>query len=197
MKNDKNRGRISEILRPAAAVFLALWLITGIAYPLIVFAASQILFPWQAHGSLIYDAKGGVAGSQLIGQGFSGEKYFWSRPSASSGYPYNPLASGGSNLGPTNKVLIDSVLNRTGAIKEANGVQEVPTDLVMASASGLDPDITIESARLQASRVAKARGLPLDEVNALIDRYSEKPSLGFIGTERVNVLLLNKAVDKL
>jgi K+-transporting ATPase ATPase C chain len=182
-------------LKPAVLIFITLTFITGIVYPISVFAAGQILFPWQAHGSLIYDENGTVTGSQLIGQQFTDNKYFWPRPSSTGDYPYNPLASGGSNLGPTNKILVDRIHNSSIGLRNANGNGSVPTDLVMSSASGLDPEISIESARFQADRVAKSRGISLDEVNKLIDSYSEKPIFGILGTERVNVILLNKALD--
>jgi K+-transporting ATPase ATPase C chain len=182
-------------LKPAVLIFITLTFITGIVYPISVFAAGQILFPWQAHGSLIYDENGTVTGSQLIGQQFTDNKYFWPRPSSTGDYPYNPLASGGSNLGPTNKILVDRIHNSSIDLRNANGNGLIPTDLVMSSASGLDPEISADSARFQADRVAKSRGISLDDVNKLIDSYSEKPVFGILGTERVNVILLNKALD--
>ena len=194
MNKKDNEDAVSS-LKPAVLIFITLAFITGIIYPLTVFAAGQILFPWQAHGSLVYDKNGSVAGSQLIGQQFTDKKYFWPRPSSTGDHPYNPLASSGSNLGPTNKILIDRIQNSAADQRNANGNGPVPTDLVMSSASGLDPEISVEAARFQADRVAKARGMTLDEVNKLIDSQTEKPILGILGTERVNVLSLNNALD--
>jgi potassium-transporting ATPase KdpC subunit len=186
---------IVKALRPALALFIVLWAVTGLVYPLAVYVGSQTLFPSQAQGSLIING-GRVAGSALIGQHFSSDRYFWPRPSMTQGYPYNPLASSGSNLGPTNINLVDSISNRTAVMMAANGVSEVPSDLVMASASGLDPHISLAAARVQVSRVGKARGMGLDAVNRLVDEHTEKPFLAFLGRERVNVLLLNSALDE-
>jgi K+-transporting ATPase ATPase C chain len=184
-------------IRPAIALFTVFWLITGIAYPITVYAASQILFPAQAQGSLIHDKQGQISGSKLIGQPFSGDKYFQPRPSMTAGYPYNPLASGGSNLGPTSKDLVNAVSNRTEQMMKADGAAKISSDLVTASASGLDPHISVESARMQAPRIAKARGTNLETVNRIIAENTEKPILGILGKERANVLLMNKALDEL
>ncbi|VVB52106.1 Potassium-transporting ATPase KdpC subunit [uncultured archaeon] len=193
MKDRKN-GAI-KTLKPAVALFALLWVITAIIYPLTVFAVGRILFPAQSQGSLIYDKNGDVIGSTLIGQSFTGEKYFWSRPSATSGFPYNSLSSSGSNLGPTSRILVEGVYNRTRLFMLANGVSYVPSDAVMSSASGLDPHISLMSAQMQAQRVAKARGMEIDTVNRIVQKHTEYPLFGVLGEERVNVLLLNQALD--
>ncbi len=188
---------IFKELKPLIVIFVALVVLTGFVYPMVVFVIGQIAFPYQANGSLITDGNGTVVGSELIGQQFTADKYFWSRPSYTSGFPYNPLASGGSNLGPTNGKLISDIRNRTMFIKQANSVENVPTDLVMGSASGLDPDISLDAALLQVPRVAKARGLDVTTVEQLVRDRAEKPLLGIAGTDTVNVLTLNLALDKL
>jgi K+-transporting ATPase ATPase C chain len=193
---DEKTGVLKE-LKPALVLFIILWFITGVAYPLAAYAAGQLMFPAQAAGSLIYDKNGAVSGSELIGQQFSGRRYFWPRPSATADYPYNPLASGGSNLGPTSRKLHSDIASRRAYLMAANNVSEIPSDMVMASASGLDPHISPESARMQAQRVASARGIGLSTVNKLIEAHTEKPVLGILGEERVNVLMLNKALDEL
>lgn len=190
---DKNKRTID--LKPALTLLTILWLITGIIYPITIYAISQLLFPIQSHGNLVYNKNGDVTGSKLIGQPFSSQKYFWPRPSATADYPYNPIASGGNNLGPTSKKLIEDISNRTEHLMNANGASRIPSDLVMASASGLDPHISLISAQTQALRVANARGIELETVNTMIKEHSEKPVFGILGEERVNVLLLNKALD--
>lgn len=183
-------------LRPLAAVFLALFVLTGLVYPAVVFVIGQIAFPYQAGGSLIYnDDK--VAGSTLIGQPFSGPKYFQSRPSYTPGFPYNSLASGGSNYGPTNKRLAGDVANRTAYWKDATGVAGVPSDLVEGSASGLDPHISLEAALFQAPAVAKARGLDNATVEKLVMDNVEGPLVGAPGAKIVNVVRLNRALDSI
>jgi K+-transporting ATPase ATPase C chain len=184
-------------LKTAAVLFILLALITGVLYPLAVTMTGQILFLREAHGSLLYDGIGGTIGSRLIGQSFNGEKYFQPRPSATPDHPYNGLASSGSNLGPTNKILIDSILNRTEELKKAYGTDLVPSDMVMSSASGLDPDISLGSAKLQAGRVAKARGIDLEKVNKAIEGNTEKPIFGILGTNRVNTVTLNLELDRI
>ncbi|MDD5111078.1 MAG: potassium-transporting ATPase subunit KdpC [Candidatus Altiarchaeota archaeon] len=184
-------------LKRAAAFFTAMWLLTGIAYPLAVYAAAQQLFPQQAEGSLIKDKNNNTIGSELIGQYFTGPKYFQPRPSATAGRPYNPMASGGSNMGPTNKGLVEAFSDRASYWKNASNASVIPSDLVTASASGLDPHISVESAYLQAPNIAKERGIETEEINELIDKQAEKPILGIIGTNRVNILMLNKALDAL
>jgi K+-transporting ATPase ATPase C chain len=187
---------MKEHLRPAVAMLLALTLLTGVVYPLIVTGLAQIIFPQQANGSLIV-RDGKVIGSGLIGQHFDDPKYFWSRPSATSPFPYNAAASSGSNLGPTNPVLIEAVKIRVAALRAADPGNEapVPVDLVTASGSGLDPHISPAAALYQAKRVARARGLDENQVNELVARYTESRQFGFLGEPRVNVLKLNLALD--
>ncbi len=188
---------IMQSLKTAAVLFILLAIITGVLYPLAVAMTGQIFLPWQAHGSLLYDVKGGISGSSLIGQSFTGDKYFRPRPSGTPDNEYNALASSGSNLGPTNKILIDNIMNRTEELKKAYGADRIPSDLVMSSASGLDPDISLESARLQSERVAKARGIDIEKVDHAIDKCTEKPLLGILGTARVNVVTLNLELDRI
>jgi potassium-transporting ATPase KdpC subunit len=184
------------LLRPALTLFVALSLITGLAYPLLVTAVAQIVFPHQANGSLIV-RDGKTVGSQLIGQSFGDPKYFWSRPSATGPMAYNAGASGGSNLGPTNPALADAVKGRIEALRAADpgNTAPVPVDLVTASASGLDPHISRAAADYQLARVARVRGLAPDAVRALVDRHTEGAWLGFLGEPRVNVLMLNLALE--
>jgi K+-transporting ATPase ATPase C chain len=172
-------------LRPALLAFVALSVITGVAYPLLVTAFAQ-LFPVQAQGD-----------QRLIGQPFSDAKYFWSRPSATSPQPYNGASSSGSNQGPTNKALADAVAARVKALKEADpqNTRAIPADLVTASGSGLDPHISPEAADYQLARVAKARGLAEDKVRALVAANTEGRTFGLLGEARVNVLQLNRALD--
>ena len=174
---------------------LFMTLLLGVAYPLVITGICQVLFPRQANGSLIIEG-GKVIGSELIGQNFSRPEYFHSRPSA-AGNGYDPTSSGGSNYGPTNQKLFDRVKASIAAFHEENPDYHgpIPADLVTASASGLDPHISPDSARAQASRVADARGISVEEVNHLIDRFTERPYLGLIGEFRVNVLRLNLALD--
>jgi len=176
-------------------LFAILLIIVGIIYPVAVTVFAQLIFPKEAAGSLIQDAGGNITGSSLIGQPFSEPKYFWSRPSATSGYPYNPMASGGSNLGPTNKDLLDQISNRTELLKSSGIQTPVPSDLVEASASGLDPHISVQSAMVQVPRVAKARNLSEETLNALVVEHIENRQFGFLGEQRINVLELNLALD--
>ena len=183
-------------LAPALVVFLALTLLTGLAYPLAVTGVAQVAFPGRADGSLI-ERNGQVVGSRLIGQAFAGVRYFHARPSA-AGDGYGAMASSASNLGPTNEELIKMVRERRAAYRRENDLragQQVPIDAVTASGSGLDPDISAANARLQAPRVARARGLDLNDVLALIDNHTDGRSLGFLGEPGVNVLELNLALD--
>lgn len=184
-------------LKPLLVIFVALALLTGVVYPLAVFIVGQIAFPYQANGSLVKDNNGTTVGSELIGQQFTADQYFWPRPSYTSGFPYNPLASSGSNLAPTNKKLIADITNRTLALKQANGAGTVPSDLVMGSASGLDPDISLDAALIQVPRVAKARGMDNATVERLVRDHAEKPMLGIAGENTVNVLMLNLALDRI
>ncbi|MDE1952124.1 MAG: potassium-transporting ATPase subunit KdpC [Betaproteobacteria bacterium] len=189
---------MKSALRPAVSLLLLFTLVTGLLYPLAVTGLAQVLFPWQADGSVLA-VQGRPIGSALIGQNFTAPGYFWSRPSATSTYPDNALASGGSNLGPTNPALIDAVKARIAALRAADpgNTAAVPVDLVTASASGLDPQISLAGAEYQATRVALARHVPLAQVQALIARYARHRWLGLFGTPRVNVLALNLALDGL
>jgi K+-transporting ATPase ATPase C chain len=166
-------------------------------YPLIVFGIGQALFANKANGSLIVDARGTVIGSKLIGQNFSADKYFHPRPSA-AGNGYDSLNSSGSNLGPTSQKLSDTIQQNVSDYRKQNGLAvdaPVPADAVTASASGLDPHISVENAQMQAARVAKARGLKVEDVKALIPEYTDPADLGFLGDPGVNVLRLNLALD--
>jgi K+-transporting ATPase ATPase C chain len=182
-----------------AVIFLGLFtVITGIIYPLVVTGITQAFFHHQANGSLIEkDGKG--VGSDLIGQPFSDPKYFWGRLSATAPFSYNAAASSGSNYGPTNPALREAVQARIDALKtvDPDNNQPIPIDLVTFSASGLDPDISIAAANYQISRVARYRGLSVEQVNALVSRFTEGRQFGILGEPRVNVLQLNLAMDEL
>ena len=184
-------------LRSAILIFLVLTVLTGLVYPLVVTGIAQAVFPHQAGGSLIVK-NGQAVGSELIGQPFAGPRYFWSRPSATAPFPYNAASSGGSNLGPTNKALIDRVKGDVDRIRAAHpGKGLVPVDLVTTSASGLDPHISPAAAIYQVERVAAARGLDPAALRQLVDRHTEGRWLGVIGDARVNVLELNLDLDGL
>lgn len=182
----------------AVRVFLAMTLLTGVLYPAVVTALAHALFPRQAEGSLLM-RHGEIVGSELIGQPFSDPRYFWPRPSATPGMPYNALSSTASNLGPTNRRLIEEVRRRVAAWRAAHpdAPGPVPLDLVTASASGLDPHISVSGALFQVRRVARARGLPEDVVRRLVLSHVEPRVLGFLGEPRVNVLMLNLHLDEL
>ncbi|MEJ1131030.1 potassium-transporting ATPase subunit KdpC [Variovorax sp. CCNWLW225] len=187
---------MNNIVRPALVLFALLGALTGLVYPLAVTGAAKALFPSQAAGSLV--VQGGTAvGSSLIGQNFSDPKHFWGRPSATAPQPYNASASGGSNLGPLNPALADAVKARVEALRAADPghTAPVPVDLVTASASGLDPDISPAAARYQAARVARVRGVPVEQINALIEKNTQSALWGVLGESRVNVLALNLALD--
>jgi K+-transporting ATPase ATPase C chain len=185
-------------MRSAVLMFVVLTVITGVAYPLVVTGVAQVVFPHQANGSLIV-RDGKVVGSELLGQSFDDPKYFWSRPSATSAFPNDASASTGSNLGPTNPAQFDAVRARIDAIKKVqpDSTEPVPIDLVTASASGLDPEISPAAAEYQLARVAKARGLSEDVVGKLVAQNTDGRTFGILGEPRVNVLKLNLALDDL
>ncbi|HEX4407174.1 MAG TPA: K(+)-transporting ATPase subunit C [Xanthobacteraceae bacterium] len=194
-------------IRPALVVLVALTLITGLVYPLAITGIAGVIFPTQAQGSLI-ERDGHVVGSALIGQQFDSDKYFHGRLSATTApdpsdstktvaAPYNAANSGGSNLGPSNKALVDRVQGDMDKLKKENPSASVPIDLVTTSASGLDPDISPDAALFQIPRIAKARNLPEDRLRQLVTEHTDGRWLGLLGEPRVNVLLLNLALDKL
>jgi potassium-transporting ATPase KdpC subunit len=193
-------------IRPAIVLLIALTLITGLAYPLAITGIAGVLFPHQATGSLI-ERDGMVVGSELIGQVFTDDKYFHGRPSATNtpdpndptknvDAPYNAVNSGGSNLGPTSKMLADRLQGDVDKLKAENPSMPVPVDLVTTSASGLDPHISPAAALFQVPRVAKARNLPEDSLRQLVQEQTEGRFLGLLGEPRVNVLGLNMALDR-
>jgi potassium-transporting ATPase KdpC subunit len=193
-------------LRVAVLMTLALTVLTGVAYPLAITAVAQVIFPYQANGSLV-ERDGVVVGSELIGQGFTDPRYFQPRPSVTVNSddpkvdePYNAANSAGSNLGPTNQKLLDTVAERAAAYRELNGLPAdaaVPVDAVTASASGLDPHITPANADLQVARVARERDLPEAQVRGLVAQSTEGRTVFILGEPRVNVLRLNLALDEL
>jgi K+-transporting ATPase ATPase C chain len=182
---------------PALRMLVVLSVLTGVAYPYLVTGIAQLAFPRTANGSLIVE-NGKPVGSSLIGQPFDDPKYFWGRPSATSPMPYNGAASSGSNLGPRNPALADAVRDRVKALRDAypDNRTAVPIDLVTASASGLDPHISVAAAQFQTARVARARGLTIDEVQSLVSVHTEGRTFGILGEPRVNVLALNLALDR-
>jgi potassium-transporting ATPase KdpC subunit len=183
-------------LRTVAAIFLLLTLVTGIAYPLLVTAVAQIVFPHQANGSLIVRGDK-LIGSELLGQGFSDPKYFWGRPSASAAFPYDASSSSGSNYGPTNPAQLEAVRTRLDALRKSQPEQSgpAPIELVTASASGLDPHVSPAAAEYQVGRVAAARSIGPEQVGNLVNEFTEGRTLGVLGEPRVNVLQLNLALD--
>jgi potassium-transporting ATPase KdpC subunit len=189
-------------LKPALVLFVLLTLLTGVVYPLVITGSAQAFSPAQANGSLI-DHNGVLIGSKLIGQNFTDPKYFWGRPSATAGAPYTALdlntltGSSGSNLGPLSQALVDVVRQRVAALHAADPENNlpIPVDLVTASASGLDPDISVAAAYYQVNRVARLRGMSVTTVQALVDQYTSGRQLGLLGEPRVNILLLNLALD--
>lgn len=186
---------IKAALRPAITSLLLLTLITGLIHPLVILALGQALFPHQANGSLIREGDR-IVGSELIGQNFAEARYFHPRPSA-AGDGYNASASSGSNLGPTSQALADRIGQGVAAARAEGVTGPVPADMVTASGSGLDPDISPANALAQVNRVAAARGLPPARVRALVERAIERPTLGVLGDPHVNVLLLNRQLDRL
>jgi K+-transporting ATPase ATPase C chain len=193
-------------IRPAIVVLVALTLVTGLAYPVAMTGIAGLVFPYQAQGSMI-ERDGHVVGSALIGQVFTSDGFFHDRPSATTApdpkdstktvpAPYNAANSGGSNLGPSNKALIDRVQGDIDALKKENPGAPVPADLVTTSGSGLDPDISPEAALFQVPRVAKARNMPEDRLRQLVNEHVQTRFLGLLGEPRVNVLALNLALDR-
>jgi len=187
---------MKSLLRPALSLFALLSVLTGLIYPLAVTGIGQLMFAQAANGSLLA-VDGRPVGSALIGQSFTAAQNFWGRPSATGPFPYNAAVSSGSNLGPLNPALAEAVKARIEALKAADPGNDnpVPVDLVTASGSGLDPDISLAAAHYQAARVAKARGVPVEQVRALIGQQAARPWLGILGEPRVNVLRLNLALD--
>ncbi len=187
---------MKETLRPAIILFLGLTIITGAAYPLITTGIGKTLFPSQVEGSLVKQGDV-VVGSTLIGQNFTDAKYFWGRPSATGPYPNNAAASSGSNLGPLTPALTDAIKGRIAALKQADpdNTLPIPVDLVTASASGLDPEISPAAANYQINRVAKARGVQVSQVAAMVQKNTQARQLGILGEPRVNVLALNMALE--
>jgi K+-transporting ATPase ATPase C chain len=188
---------MKQMLRPLLSLFLILMIVTGLAYPLAITGIGQLAFPWQAAGSLVV-VDGKTVGSSLIGQSFRDPKYFWGRVSATSPMPNNASASGGSNLGPTNPALMNAVKARIDALKAADpgNTLPIPVDLVTASGSGLDPHISPAAALYQATRVARARGLDPLKLRQLVLAAVEPPQWWVFGEPRVNVLMLNIALDR-
>ena len=192
---DTENGIVASV-RPALALFAAFFLIVGIAYPLLVFIAGNLLFPKAAQGSLVYSQSGALTGSAIIGQMFSSPGYFWPRPSSTFGTEYNASSSGGSGIAISGKQHAEEMKKAALAYGIVGAENKLESGMVTSSASGLDPDISMENARLQAARVAKARGISEADVIALVDSTAEHPDFGIFGTTRVNVLLLNLALDK-
>ena len=184
-------------IRSVTVLLLCLTLVTGGIYPLIVTSLAQLIFPQQANGSVLMNAQGQPIGSILVGQSFSAPNYFWSRPSATAPYANNAAASMGSNLGPTNPELVNVVAARISALKalDPENTQTIPVDLVTASASGLDPHISVAAAEYQINRIAKQRRLATDVLRALVVAHTEGRQWGIFGEPRVNVLKLNLALD--
>lgn len=184
-------------LKPAILMVVVFTIICGCIYPAVVTGIASAVFPKQATGSLITDRSGHEIGSSLIGQPFSDPKYFWPRPSATPEFGYNPRGSGGSNAGPTNPSYLKTVEGRVKTLRDTGITDPIPADLVQASASGLDPHISPEGAKVQIPRVARARGMSVEMLTRLVDAHAEDRQLGFLGEPRVNVLALNLALDKL
>lgn len=184
-------------LKPAILMVVVFTIICGGIYPAVVTGIASVAFPKQATGSLITDRSGREIGSTLIGQPFSDPKYFWPRPSATPEFGQNPAGSGGSNAGPTNRAYLKTVEDRVKALRDTGITGPIPADLVQASASGLDPHISPEGAKVQIPRVAKARGMSVEALTRLVAAHAEDRQFGFLGEQRVNVLALNLALDTL
>jgi K+-transporting ATPase ATPase C chain len=189
---------MKNLIRPAVSLFVLLTVVTGVVYPLAVTGVAKLAFPAQAGGSLV-TRNGQVVGSSLIGQNFSDPRYFWGRPSATSPMPYNAANSSGSNQGPSNPALVDAVKGRVAALQAADPGNHtpVPVDLVTASGSGLDPEISLAAADYQVARVARARGLVPDIVKSLVARQTTERLFGLLGERRVNVLQINLELDQI
>ncbi|MDD2853349.1 MAG: potassium-transporting ATPase subunit KdpC [Desulfuromonadaceae bacterium] len=184
-------------IKSAILLFIIFTVICGGIYPAIVTGIAYALFPYQAMGSLITDKNGKELGSALIGQSFSDPKYFWPRPSATGDFGYNAMASGGSNAGPTNPDYLKTVGDRVTILRDTGVTGQIPAELVQASASGLDPHISPESAMLQVPRVSRVRGIAEGKIITAVQQATEASQMGFLGAPRVNVLVLNLEVDKL
>ncbi len=188
----------AAVIRPALVLLAMLTALTGVLYPLLVTGLARVALPQAASGSLIV-RNGKPVASRLIGQNFTGVQYFWGRPSATALYPYNATASGGSNLGPLNPALVDAVKQRVAALRALDPGNEapVPVDLVTASGSGLDPDVSLAALQYQLPRVARARKMDVEKLQSLVARYSKNRLAGFLGEPRVNVVEVNLALDEL
>ena len=186
-----------NMIRSSIIMLIILTLFTGIAYPLMVTGLANVFFPWQAHGSLLTQDDQ-VIGSELIGQNIQSENYFHGRPSATAEAPYNTLASGGSNLAVSNPLLLQTMEQRSAQLRSENPASDksIPVDLLTASASGLDPNISVDAALYQAPRIAKHRQIPLEEVKSLINTHTENSVFAFLGEPVINVLKLNLALDE-
>ncbi|MFZ6741777.1 potassium-transporting ATPase subunit KdpC [Undibacterium sp. JH2W] len=198
MSTNTNTDTGNAIFRPAIVLFAGLTLVVGVIYPYAMTGLGKVIFNDQAEGSLIVQ-DGKTVGSSLIGQAFTSPKYFWGRPSATSPMPNNAQSSGGSNFGPSNTAQTDAIKARVEALKAADpgNTAKIPVDLVTASASGLDPEISLAAANYQLARVARERKLQESQVKAIIGQLAQQPMLGLLGEARVNVLALNLALDKL
>ena len=186
---------IKTAVRPALVMLVLFTVLTGLIYPLAITGIAQLIFPYQANGSLVRDGNR-IVGSELIGQNFAAPGHFHSRPSA-AGDGYNASGSSGSNLGPTSKALADAIKQRVATARSEGVTGPVPADMVTASGSGLDPHISPENARAQVARVASARGLPADAVRKLVEANIEPSTLGILGAPHINVLLLNRQLDRM